>query len=46
MFFSNCLKFNADSKNAIKLRQNVFNFLDKGIRIGNGNFSLLRREYF
>ena len=45
LFFSKCLKFNVDSKNAIKSWEKVFDFSDKYIWIGSGKFSLLLREY-
>ena len=44
IFVSKYSKFNVDSKNAVKRRQNVFTFLDNCIRIGSSKFSLLLRR--
>ena len=44
-FFSKCLKFNVDSKTAIKKLTKIFGFPDKCIWIGSGKFYLLLREY-
>ena len=44
-FFLKCLKFNLDSKNAMKKQQNVFAFLQNCIWIGNGLFSLSWWKY-
>ena len=43
--FSKCLKFNSDSKSAIKLQQIVFGFSNNCICTASGKFSFLRREY-
>ena len=39
-FFSKCLKFNVDAKNARKNWKKVFSFSDNCIWIGSGKFSL------
>ena len=38
-------EFNEDTKNVEKVQQEINDFLDNLIRIGNGIFSLLLREY-
>ena len=43
--FWKCSKFNLDSKNAIKLQQNIFGFLDSCIWTGGGKFPLLLQKY-
>ena len=45
LFFFKCLKFNVDSKNAIKFCEKAFGFSDNCIWIGSGKFSLLLREH-
>ena len=45
ILLSKSSKLDADSKNAIKLQQNLFGFLDNCIWIGSGKFSPLLREY-
>ena len=45
IFVSEHLKFNVDSKNAKKIRQQSTGFLDKLISIGNRKFNLLIQEY-
>ena len=44
-FFSEHWEFNPDSKNAKKMLQKVYRFLDNLIWIGAGKFFLLLREY-
>ena len=44
-FFSEHLKFHANSKNLSRLTVVVNGILDQLIRIGIGKFSLLLREY-
>ena len=39
------LEFNVDTRNVEKVQQEINNFLDNLIIIGNGIFSLLLREY-
>ena len=43
-FISKSSKFNADSKNVIKNRENVASVSDNSIWTGSGNLSLLLRE--
>ena len=45
IFFSENWKFNVNSKNAKKIPQKIYGFLDNLIWIGKGKFSLLLREY-
>ena len=44
-FFAKCSKFNAESKNAIEITENVFSFKDNIILTGGGKLSALVREY-
>ena len=44
-FFSKCLKFNVDFKNAIKILEKAFSFSDNCIWIGSGKLSLILREH-
>ena len=46
IFFSKHWKFNSDSKNAKKMQENIYVFLDNLAEFGNGKFSLLIREYW
>ena len=45
IFLSKHWKFIADFKNAKKVQQNIDGFSDNLIKVGNGKFSLLIREY-
>ena len=45
-FFSKCLKFNIDFKNAVKISEKVFCFSDNLIWFGTVKLSLLRTGYF
>ena len=45
IFVSKCSKFKAESKNEIKILENVFSFEDNCILTGSGNLSGLVREY-
>ena len=40
-----CSKFNAESKNSIKIAENVSSFEDNCILTGSGKLSALVREY-
>ena len=44
-FFSKCSKFNAKSKKAIKIQENVFSFEDNCILTGSGKLSALVQEH-
>ena len=44
-FFSKCSKFDAESKNAMKIVENVFSFEDNCILTGSGKLFALVREY-
>ena len=45
IFFSEHWKFHVDTENAKQIWQKRYGFLDNLIRIGNGKFSILLREY-
>ena len=44
-FFAEHWKFNVDCKNAKKMQQKIYGFIDNLISIGNVKFSVLLREY-
>ena len=44
-FFSKCSKFHAHFRNAIKIKEKVFCFLDNGASIYCGKFRIFRQEY-
>ena len=44
-FFSKHCKFNSNSKNAKKMQQKIYGFLDNLAEFGNAKFSLLIPEY-
>ena len=45
IFFSECTRFNVNSKKGIKYSQKLFGFLENCIFIGCGKFFILGRHY-